>query len=179
MDLSSQKWAATIFLWTRFYFKRNESCLDYASGPHPLHAWKTENTQPSLLQNVTSLTRFAEQSTKALRGLLLTSAPVSSLITFHCLSCLHWLPIVLYIISHSLLRCAMSTSGPLCIPFPQPGNPSLSVPLILQVWTWVQSPLGSCLPTSQLPLNISCAHSLPSSQDWVMTCPSSGLPGHL
>ena len=41
MDLSSQKWALTIFLWTRFYLKRNESCLDYASGPHLLHSWES------------------------------------------------------------------------------------------------------------------------------------------
>ena len=95
MDLSSQKWAVTIFLQIRLYLKRNESCLDYASGPHLLHAWKMENAQPTLLQNVTSLPRFAEQSTKALHGLLLTSAPVSSLITRHCLSCLHWVPILL------------------------------------------------------------------------------------
>lgn len=42
IDLSSHKWAAILFLKSRFYLEENGHCLDFISCSHLLHSLEIE-----------------------------------------------------------------------------------------------------------------------------------------
>lgn len=152
------------------------SCQVIIPPTYSIHQ-KLENVQSSLLKNITSLSWFLEYSTKALCGLTLKSTPDSSLIALP--ACLVYTGLHPYceLSPISLLHCPRSTSDPLNIP-----SLSLeSLPFLSHSFSrsklgyhFLQDTAFIALP-SQHPLR-----PLPtSSRGGVMTCPSSGLPGHL
>lgn len=131
-DFSSRTWAATIFLRSRFYPRRNRSCLDYASCPHLLHSPEIGEYTAQLLKNIIRLPRFLEQSTEALHSLTLNLH--SGVISNHPL-----LPTLSTLGSNRTINCLPSHTS-LCHvhlwstvhAIPRAGK-TLSVPPILQI----------------------------------------------